>query len=144
MVARLTPDRKVGCSRHSEVIHFYFLLIIMKDPRLYLYSLIANIIVFCTLPFLFRWPSSFFHQWAHFLELGLPSYTHIILPIICLHNLTYICLDLRMALWRNGSASDSRSDGWVFESLWGHLFFHFFTNTIGWTGSVYSETLLLI
>ena len=21
-------------------------------------------------------------------------------------------------LWRNGSASDSRSDGWAFESLW--------------------------
>ena len=28
-------------------------------------------------------------------------------------------------LWRNGSASDSRSDGWAFESLWPHFaFFH--------------------
>ena len=26
-------------------------------------------------------------------------------------------------LWRNGSASDSRSEGWAFESLWAH--FHF-------------------
>ena len=25
-------------------------------------------------------------------------------------------------LWRNGSASDSRSDGWAFESLWPHFF----------------------
>ena len=24
--------------------------------------------------------------------------------------------------WRNGSASDSRSDGWAFESLWAHIF----------------------
>ena len=24
-------------------------------------------------------------------------------------------------LWRNGSASDSRSEGWAFESLWPHL-----------------------
>ena len=24
-------------------------------------------------------------------------------------------------LWRNGSASDSRSEGWEFESLWPHL-----------------------
>ena len=23
--------------------------------------------------------------------------------------------------WRNGSASDSRSEGWEFESLWPHL-----------------------
>ena len=27
--------------------------------------------------------------------------------------------------WRNGSASDSRSEGWAFESLWPH--FHLFT-----------------
>ena len=27
--------------------------------------------------------------------------------------------------WRNGSASDSRSEGWVFESLRPHLFFIF-------------------
>ena len=26
------------------------------------------------------------------------------------------------ALWRNGSASDSRSDGWEFKSLWGQGF----------------------
>ena len=25
-------------------------------------------------------------------------------------------------LWRNGSASDSRSEGWAFESLWAHVF----------------------
>ena len=25
-------------------------------------------------------------------------------------------------LWRNGSASDSRSEGWEFESLWPHLY----------------------
>ena len=29
-------------------------------------------------------------------------------------------------LWRNGSASDSRSEGWEFESLWPH-----FTTTSG-------------
>ena len=26
-----------------------------------------------------------------------------------------------LGLWRNGSASDSRSEGWEFESLWPHL-----------------------
>ena len=26
-----------------------------------------------------------------------------------------------LGLWRNGSASDSRSEGWAFESLWPHL-----------------------
>ena len=26
-----------------------------------------------------------------------------------------------MGLWRNGSASDSRSEGWEFECLWPHL-----------------------
>ena len=26
-------------------------------------------------------------------------------------------------LWRNGSASDSRSDGWAFESLWPHFLY---------------------
>ena len=26
-------------------------------------------------------------------------------------------------LWRNGSASDSRSEGWEFESLWPHFSF---------------------
>ena len=30
-----------------------------------------------------------------------------------------------MGLWRNGSASDSRSDGWAFESLWPQLFYGF-------------------
>ena len=28
---------------------------------------------------------------------------------------------IRGGLWRNGSASDSRSDGWAFESLWPHF-----------------------
>jgi hypothetical protein len=27
---------------------------------------------------------------------------------------------LTTGLWRNGSASDSRSEGWEFESLWPH------------------------
>lgn len=26
-----------------------------------------------------------------------------------------------LGLWRNGSASDSRSEGWEFESLWPHI-----------------------
>ena len=30
---------------------------------------------------------------------------------------------IQEGLWRNGSASDSRSDGWAFESLWPHFFF---------------------
>ena len=31
------------------------------------------------------------------------------------------CFKIRVeGLWRNGSASDSRSDGWAFESLWPH------------------------
>ena len=33
---------------------------------------------------------------------------------ICGHDLS--CCE--KGLWRNGSASDSRSDGWAFESLW--------------------------
>ena len=33
------------------------------------------------------------------------------------------CLRLLLkGLWRNGRASDSRSEGWEFESLWPHLF----------------------
>ena len=32
-----------------------------------------------------------------------------------------LCADLdQKGLWRNGSASDSRSEGWEFESLWPH------------------------
>ena len=30
-------------------------------------------------------------------------------------------LAINSGLWRNGSASDSRSEGWVFESLWPHF-----------------------
>ena len=30
-------------------------------------------------------------------------------------------INVLMASWRNGSASDSRSEGWVFESLRGQL-----------------------
>ena len=31
------------------------------------------------------------------------------------------CACYAKGLWRNGSASDSRSEGWAFESLWPHL-----------------------
>ena len=31
-------------------------------------------------------------------------------------------IELPTGLWRNGSASDSRSEGWEFESLWPHPF----------------------
>ena len=34
----------------------------------------------------------------------------------------YLDAHLTKGLWRNGSASDSRSDGWAFESLWPQLF----------------------
>ena len=35
---------------------------------------------------------------------------------------TYMQLTLeQQGLWRNGSASDSRSEGWEFESLWPHF-----------------------
>ena len=30
-------------------------------------------------------------------------------------------VDWTTGLWRNGSASDSRSEGWEFESLWPHF-----------------------
>ena len=43
-------------------------------------------------------------------KLGI-SYFTIVLDAIC-----------HVALWRNGSASDSRSGGWVFESVWGQHF----------------------
>ena len=43
-------------------------------------------------------------------KLGI-SYFTIVLDAIC-----------HVALWRNGSASDSRSEGWVFESLTGQHF----------------------
>ena len=35
-------------------------------------------------------------------------------------------LSYMLALWRIGSASDSRSEGWVFEALQGQLTFIFF------------------
>ena len=37
-----------------------------------------------------------------------------------------------VALWCNGSASDSRSEGWVFESLWCHIFLVYFAKTNSW------------
>ena len=44
----------------------------------------------------------------------------------CFHWLAYISVSEAQirgvaGLWRNGSASDSRSDGWAFESLWPHF-----------------------
>ena len=39
-----------------------------------------------------------------------------------------------MGLWRNGSASDSKSEGWAFESLWPH----FLTVLYGFVGSLVS------
>ena len=39
----------------------------------------------------------------------------------CLHHPQCI-KHFGMGLWRNGSASDSRSEGWEFESLWPHFF----------------------
>ena len=35
-------------------------------------------------------------------------------------NLTILDMKHTLASWRNGSASDSRSEGWGFESLTGH------------------------
>ena len=31
-----------------------------------------------------------------------------------------VVIIVHRGLWRNGSASDSRSEGWEFESLWPH------------------------
>ncbi|KRX43585.1 hypothetical protein T08_12977 [Trichinella sp. T8] len=37
---------------------------------------------------------------------------------LCLKKLFFLSmLNLKAARWRNGSASDSRSEGWVFKSL---------------------------
>ena len=39
------------------------------------------------------------------------------------HSLTHTNTKLIVSgLWRNGSASDSKSEGWEFESLWPHSF----------------------
>ena len=38
------------------------------------------------------------------------------------HGVEHIPAPPAQGLWRNGSASDSRSEGWEFESLWPHLF----------------------
>ena len=38
------------------------------------------------------------------------------------------------AQWRNGSASDSRSDGWAFESLWPHFFCYSSCSTVSARG----------
>ncbi len=38
---------------------------------------------------------------------------------------------LNKTLWRNGSASDSRSDGCVFKSRQGHLIFNFVLVQVG-------------
>ena len=37
-----------------------------------------------------------------------------------LHGFNRVCASHVKGLWRNGSASDSRSEGWEFESLWPH------------------------
>ena len=44
---------------------------------------------------------------------------HVHLKCVCLVASVWIC----RALWRNGSASDSRSEGCVFKSRQGHFFF---------------------
>ena len=53
--------------------------------------------------------------------LKLASLPGIFLGIFSIH--TTLLLD-SLALWRNGSASDSRSEGWGLESLWGHVILH--------------------
>ena len=45
--------------------------------------------------------------------------------VIAIKTLAYLPLPV-MTLWRNGSASDSRSEGCVFESRQGHDTFFFF------------------
>ena len=42
--------------------------------------------------------------------------------LACVYRLLKVwCLPLHQGLWRNGSASDSRSEGWEFETLWPHV-----------------------
>ncbi|KFD54214.1 hypothetical protein M513_04991 [Trichuris suis] len=55
-----------------------------------------------------------------------PDQKHILVPIATLNPL-YSSIELKegnkaftQARWRNGSASDPRSEGWVFKSLTGH------------------------
>ena len=42
-------------------------------------------------------------------------------------------------LWRNGSASDSRSDGWAFESLWPQSFDDESKNVSANSGQLFSH-----
>ena len=42
-------------------------------------------------------------------------------PTLALANSESQIVNCQKGLWRNGSASDSRSEGWEFESLWPHL-----------------------
>lgn len=53
----------------------------------------------------------------------------------CNFKLSALCISMQVWIkriavgaWRNGSASDSRSEGWVFESLRPHTFLIFFAN----------------
>lgn len=57
-------------------------------------------------------PCGGYGQWWSFLH-----------PMAFFAQVLNTCLHLLLkGLWRNGSASDSRSEGWEFESLWPHLF----------------------
>ena len=55
-------------------------------------------------------------------EALLPSWQRCIPWLFTAHVLNISLHPLLKGLWRNGSASDSRSEGWEFESLWPHLF----------------------
>ena len=55
-------------------------------------------------------------------EIVLENMKVLVNCVIAIKTLTYLLLPV-MTLWRNGSASDSRSEGCVFESRQGHYLF---------------------
>ena len=52
-----------------------------------------------------------------------------------------LCIE---GLWRNGSASDSRSEGWAFESLWPHLQFIHFSHTLCFSQTLFHQKWSLV
>ena len=112
-VARLTPDQKVACSNHVGVNVFFLLL------RDYIWCEKSNI--HYKMPSIVR--GFAFHKCM---------YLSTVKPGILIHSVIeqYTCISgiSIWTPWRNGSASDSRSEGCVFKSRRGQLSFQ--TSTV--------------
>ena len=149
VVARLTPDQKAGCSSHSGVM-YNFSIFIFRDYFLRLRTSLVYNWVYCIVihtfsnqilveatfmyvsyscSFLVILTSRFYGVMVSTLDFESSDPSSNLgrtfsLPLK-IHFLTY-----SKTPWRNGSASDSRSEGCVFESRRGQKCFCLYLSNI--------------